>query len=195
MQVVRATPSVSIQRPGHAGETYSGDTLFVISKSVGLDGDVWCVLGVDGDEIKVKATTMSSAVAVCEAPASASLEEHALVDATLSVCGAHECGFPMGASEPPSDGVHVVLGADKDVLDVFPSSGWTGGGTPIRVRYAVPQWTRPCDSLSATWERSDQSPHRRYRSAKQSCWSASRRLERQGWSPSPLREGKASPGI
>ena len=138
MQVVRATPSVSIQRPGHAGETYSGDTLFVISKSVGLDGDVWCVLGVDGDEIKVKATTMSSAVAVCEASASASLEEHALVDATLSVCGAHECGFPMGASEPPSDGVHVVLGADKDVLDVFPSSGWTGGGTPIRVRYAGP---------------------------------------------------------
>ena len=138
MQVVRATPSVSVQRPGHAGETYSGDTVFVISKSGGLDGDLWCVLGVDGDEIKVKATTMSSAVAVCEASASASLEEHALVDATLSVCGAHECGFPTGASEPSSDGVHVVLGADKEVFDVVPSSGWTGGGTPIRVRYAGP---------------------------------------------------------
>lgn len=138
MQVVRATPSVSVQRPGHAGETYPGDTVFVISKSGGLDGDVWCVLGVHGDESKVKATTVSSAVAVCEAPAPSSLEEDALVDATLSVCGAHACGFPTAASEPSSDGVHVVLGADKEVFDVVPSSGWTGGGTPIRVRYAGP---------------------------------------------------------
>ena len=97
MQVVRATPSVSIQRPGHAGETYSGDTLFVISKSVGLDADSPCASWAWMGTKSQKATTMSSALPCAMASASASLEEHALVDATLSVCGAHECGFPMGA--------------------------------------------------------------------------------------------------
>ena len=166
--VVRATPSVSIQRPGHAGETYSGDTLFVISKSVGLDGDLWCVLGVDGDEIKVKATTMSSAVAVSPKHPLCSLEEHALVDATLSVCGAHECGFPMGALSRRA----TACTSSSARMGCVPTSSrqLDRGGTDYRVATPVPQWTRPCDSLSATWERSDQSPHRRYRSAKQSCW-------------------------
>jgi len=148
IQVSPPAPVVFVQRPGHSGETYPGDPIFVIAVNGGFpaDGRVWCMISTEssrshyggGTKSRVPATVISSALALCELPSSHSHEAGTLVDATLRICASHACGGTNAVASAQDGARFVVDLAERTLNGVSPSHGSGGGGEAVKIRHEGP---------------------------------------------------------
>ena len=134
--LARPSPTAVMIRSGHSGEVYVGDVVHLTSSGVGFAEETWCVTAIGDDELKSPAHRISAAAVTCEVPSTRDDEDRVLLDAPMDACAAHACGLSTGKAAPTRDAGHLVLGAEKALMDAAPTLGSTAGGTTLKLRHA-----------------------------------------------------------